>query len=1292
MRPGRSGRRWLWAGGTVATLVTIGWLAGLAPTPPAGEAISPGTTRDRVETVVAAGAARIAEESRRPLPPPAVRAAAVARDGADTVGARATTPPTPPEGYAFVEHVGEMAKGRIQRDAPGPGEAGPDWLDAPDAAARVTEQAAAAGRDWSFGWIRPAEGVTRTDLGRALAGLGVEVVGSAGRLVRARLPGHAGRLGAVAALDAVDAVGATPPGVKLSAFGDWVDTPGGSAMPVFVTLMADDPDARWHRAMEELGAVVGGYDPALRVYRANADRGVVEALAASDFVLSVEPIPVVEATHDTAVPTLGADALRSWDGAPGVFSGTAGASVPVGVMDTGLNINHLDIVSHRDSICGANFAYNSGWHGADSPIVEDDDLWIDDFGHGTHVTGTLAGNGFVQQRFAGMAPGVRHIRFAKVLDTYGAGFGDSVAQGMDFLAEASRCGDGGRMSERAKPLVVNMSLSAAARIFRGRDVGARKLDATVWSRRQLYVVAQSNAGIHGFSDYGAAKNSLAVGAAFDSGGLVPFSSIGPTADGRLAPNVVAPGFRVHSARGGGSRGGYVALNGTSMSSPAVAGIAALLMDAVPAYRERPALARARLMASAIRPDPWMDDGVAFPSDNTGGPGPLHARFGMGKVSARTAVLQRDQPDGWRSGGATTELEDGEYGYVDITAPEGASRLDIVMTWDEPPADAVASTVLNDLDLWLDRDADCESAACGEHVSRSRVDNVEWIVVRNPEPGTYRVKVVAHRVYTAAPRAAVAWTVIRGASTPTLSVEADRERLTRKGTHEVTLTLAADAYVAAGTRLRIDCRAAGSVTCNDLVTIESAVLLRADGVGVSLEDEQGSAAPVGYVWTTRPVGLGPPLPIGEVAAGDPRKVVVRISVSAEPGEDGARVYFTAGAWNARAGSVSVDVSAGEEALPEAVRPDNDDFASAEVIEGEEGSSTLDLLLASSEPGEPAFDARTGRPATSAWYAWTAPADGPFRFRVPALASDYRERDDVARHDRVHVYEGDAIVALREVASSQWQATFFAEEGSTYRVRVSGVSRAAPMELRWTPAGRPVNDDFAEALVLKGASGSVDGSSAGATLEPGEAFGSLAATTWFRWIAPRDGLWEFYTPAHRVLVFEGSDVTTLRLVGQIPAGSTYVPVGAGREYRVAVAERDAAGLGGEYTLRWYEIHRTDAGNDLFEAAESLRDAVPSERVLVLDRGPTVEPGEPPETGVRTRWWTWEAPEDGLYTWRLEDVGEVVPTYPKIRVTLFTGTHLERSRSGRRDRPWRGAGSLARRRRRGRLPDRRRFPRSR
>ena len=1012
--------------------------------------------------------------------------------------------------------------------------------------------------------------------------------------------------------------------------------------------MTGDANARWRRALEQLGAVVGSYDPALRVYTATVTDDVLKALAAADFVLAVEPIGIVEATHDTAVPAMGADALRAWDGSPGIFSGTGGASVPIAVMDTGLNINHLDIASNRESICGANFAWNSGWDGSDGPLLESEDLWIDDNGHGTHVTGTIAGNGAVEPPFAGMAPSVRHIRFAKVLDRNGFGFGDSVRRGMDYLAESSGCGEQGRMSDRAKPLIVNMSLSARSRLFQGRDVGARKLDSTVWSHRQLYVVAQANAGISGFSNYGAAKNSLAVGAVLDSSDLASFSSHGPTADGRLAPNVVATGVGVNSARGGGSRAGYNKISGTSMASPSVAGVAALLMDAVPAHRERPALTRARLMASAVRPDAWFADAAQFPLNNSGGPGAIQARYGMGKVSARTSALNRDRPDGWKSGSATSELQDGEYAYHDIVVPEGTSRLDLVMTWDEPPADTVASTVLNDLDLWLDREGDCSAQACGEYVSASRVDNVEWIIVANPEPGVYRAKVLAHRVYTAAPRAALAWTLIRGASTPNLQIETDTRALAADRSHELTLTLTSSSYLSAGTRLHVDCRdAADSSGCADL-TIENMAVSREDGVSVSLLDELPLPIPLGYGIPSKPIHLGSSIPIGEVAAGESQEVAFLVSTGTEP----ARLYFRASAWNAKGASVAVDVGTPGGSQADAATPGNDGFAAAIALEGEEGSQPLDLLLATPEPGEPVFSSRDGRPAGSLWYRWTAPASGSFHVNVPQLESGFR----VARHDRVDVFTGEDIAALDRVASGLWGATFFADKGTVYRFRASSFSRGSAMDLRWAPGGHPANDDFAEAAVLTGESGDFDGTSVGATVEPGESFGSMAATTWFRWTAPGDDAWMFgVSYPKRILAFEGDSLSTLRLISQQPGSNAYFAARGGKQYRIAVAEAGANSSPGPYTLFW-SPEKPRTGNDRFADAEPMENESSSEHFIGVDSQSTVEPDEPMETGVRTKWWGWEAPADGLYTWRVQDIGEIVPTYPKLRVTAFAGTLIE------------------------------------
>ena len=1198
---------------------------------------------------------RIAAESRGILREPSIEAAPRSSEKTTVVDRTVRdSRPSPPDGYSFVSYQGEMPQAQIE-DEFGTGDERPgtdlDWLGSTTSIETLAAHAAAAGRDWSFGWIRLAEDADPNDLERALQGSGAEIVGSAGSLMRARLPGDEARLQQIAALPQVEGLGAVPRESKLApAFANQV--PGGSPegqMPVFITLMTDDPDGRWRRALEDLGAVVGRFDPDIRVYSANVSRIDLEAIAAADFVLSIEPIGIVVAAHDTAVPAMGADALRRFDGSPGLFSGIGGASVPIGVMDTGLNINHLDIASNRQSICGANFV----WFGPGGPLQETEDLWIDEFGHGTHVTGTIAGNGYVEPRFAGMAPSVRHIRFAKVLHRQGFGSDNSILPGMDFLAQPTGCAEASGPPDRVKPLIVNMSLSACARIFQGRRTAERKLDSVVWSHRQLYVVAQSNSGINCFSDYGTAKNSLAVGAALDSGDIAAFSSHGPTFDGRLAPQVVATGVRVHSARGGGSRGEYVAFNGTSMSSPTVAGVAALLMDAIPGYQEQPALTRARLMASAIRPDAWLEDTAAFPLTNTNGPGTLQAQYGLGMVSARTSVLNRDRADGWISGGAISELEAGRYAWHDIMVPEGAGRLDLVMSWDEPPTDTIGSAVLNDLDLWLDRDGDCGAGACGEHVSASRVDNVEWIILRNPPPGVYRAKVLARRVYTTAPRAALAWTVIRGASTPNLRIDADKEIIIGDRENELTLTVTAGEYVAAGTRLHIDCRDAGdSSGCNE-VRIHTMAVSREDGVTLDLSDELGSPVPIRQAYSrSSPILLGSSIPLGEISAGEAQEIEFVVSYNGDANP--ARLYFTASAWNAEAASVSVGVRTGSSDQAEiAGKPPNDDFAAAASIEGVEGTLPLDLLLATPEPGEPLFTPRRGRPAGSVWYAWTAPSDGPVRFNIPPNGGS-----SDTRNDRLSIFRGDRIPALERVADGLWGALFFAEKGQSYRIRVSNFARGAALNLRWSQGLRPANDDFTQATVLEGTDGVVEGNSQGATLETGEWFGSAAATTWYRWTAPSDGLWAFESDgSRRIFVFESDGISALRLVSNYPFSTSYLSAGGGKEYYIAVAEPDAYASGGPYQLRWTSLassYRTH--NDDIVDAEQIESAPSSEHVIDVDSVSTVEPGEPVETGVRTKWWVWEAPEDGYYTWRLKDTGEVVPTYSKLRVTVFTGSSIE------------------------------------
>ena len=1166
---------------------------------------------------------QIAAESRGERQPPITQAP----PGVTHHGPLTQSAPRPPAGYSFTSAPSEMTRVRMVKTPPSVDVATTNlgWLDESEAVVALAGLAAAAKRDWTFGWLRLAPTAKVDDLLAQARPLGVEVVGSAGTLLRAKLPGDEQRLRRVAALSSVDGMGMLPPRLKAPA--DFVnsvyDAPY-QQVPVIITLMANDAGGRWNRALQTLGAVVGAFDADIRAYAANLNAKALDAVLAADFVQAVEPVAIVRAHHDTAVPAMGVDALRRRDGPPGLFSGVGGASVPIGVMDTGLNINHLDIASNRESICGANFV-------STEPRAEDDDLWVDEDEHGTHVTGTIVGNGVADPRYAGMAPAVAHIRFAKVLSRYGSGTFIESRRGMDFLARPSSCVGSGLSTVAVKPLIVNMSLSATSLTYQGRGAEARKLDAMVWAHRQLYVVANSNSDIHGFSNFAAAKNSLSVGAASDDASLAGFSSHGPTADGRLAPLVVATGVQLNSAAGAGSRGDYNSFSGTSMASPTVAGVAALLMDAVPAYREQPALVRARLMASAIRPTPWLGVPETFASSNSAGLGTLQTQYGLGKVSARTSVLMRDRADGWLSGGAMVELEDDEYAYEEIIVPPGAGQLAVVMTWDEPPADTIGSTVLNNLDLHVDHGGDCGAGACGEHASTSSNDNVEWVIVQDPPPGTYRIKVVPRRIYTAAPRVGVAWTVVRGATTPDLRLVADRTSLTASDRpQELTLTLSASAYVAAGTRLHVNCRAADAAECNAWDATFS--FANEDGMEISgnLGDALGTIA------------------LGEVAVGEGQNIRLNVRSS----ED-MRLYFAATAWNAEPATLSVAVSGDADSIPAVQPPANDDFAAAERLTGASGERELDLALATTEPGEPPWSA--GRPRGTVWYQWVAAEDGLARFAVAKLGSS---------PVHVDIFRGDAIAGLLRQAGASDGASFFAEQDVTYRNRVSyeidssteydGWSypgSVRPFTLYYSSGPRPVNDDFAAAIELTGATGSMAGNNQGATLEPGEQVGSLAATVWYRWRAEVDDGMRFLSDADasKVLVFTGSDVASMRLVSGYPSQIVDVPVRAGEEYRIAVAGAGARGGGRRFELEWRDEERP-LDNDDFVAAEAIEGVAGS---VSLSAAESVEPGEPVQTGVQTRWWVWTAPKTGTFTWRLTD-----SAFTEMGVAVFTASAADPS----------------------------------
>ncbi|MFQ5607297.1 MAG: S8 family serine peptidase [Candidatus Zixiibacteriota bacterium] len=212
--------------------------------------------------------------------------------------------------------------------------------------------------------------------------------------------------------------------------------------------------------------------------------------------------------------------------------GTRGSGVKVGVLDTGIDHGHVDLAANY--VSGIDF-------------VNNDNNPMDDNGHGTHVSGTIAA---VDNTFGvlGVAPSAS-LYGIKVLDRFGSGsFGDVIA-GIDWSA--------------ANGLdVINMSL--------GASVGTNSLRTACDNAFASGVVICAAAG----NDNGAPVNFpavyssvIAVSAIDQNLNLAGFSNRGPEVE------VTAPGVGVISTF---INNQYATGDGTSMSSPHVAGVAALI--------------------------------------------------------------------------------------------------------------------------------------------------------------------------------------------------------------------------------------------------------------------------------------------------------------------------------------------------------------------------------------------------------------------------------------------------------------------------------------------------------------------------------------------------------------------------------------------------------------------------------------------------------------------------------------------------------------------------------------------
>ncbi|MEV6110660.1 S8 family serine peptidase, partial [Streptomyces sp. NPDC051940] len=295
-------------------------------------------------------------------------------------------------------------------------------------------------------------------------------------------------------------------------------------------------------------------------------------------------------------------------GAPAAWQlGRTGKQVTVAVIDSGIDTTHPDLAGKVAD--AANFTgEEAGDHN----------------GHGTHVASVVGGTGAASGgRYRGIAPDVRLLD-AKACDAEGSCYDDAVLAAMEWAAATKRAP------------VVNMSLGSQD--WPGTDPLEQAVDDLSRRYGTLFVVAAGNNGTaQGVDSPGSADAALTVGAVDRDDSLAGFSSRGPrVGDHALKPDLTAPGTDIVAARAagthdgdgegaGGTQGGdadgpYVALSGTSMATPHVAGTAALLLQ------EHPDWDAARLKSALM--------GSAAPA-----PGVAGFDQGAGRVDAARAVTQ-----------------------------------------------------------------------------------------------------------------------------------------------------------------------------------------------------------------------------------------------------------------------------------------------------------------------------------------------------------------------------------------------------------------------------------------------------------------------------------------------------------------------------------------------------------------------------------------------------------------------------------------------------------------------------
>jgi subtilisin family serine protease len=442
---------------------------------------------------------------------------------------------------------------------------------------------------------------------------------------------------------------------------------------------------------------------------ADADRVLVDELAARSDVGRIDSNLPTRWIEDPTVEKFGADThsinaadAAEWGvlnvNAPAVWAlGFTGQGIVIGNEDTGMRWTHNALKPKYRGWNGLTANHNFNWHDSihsqisGSPAVNPCGRSVtepcDDNGHGTHTTGTTVGDDGAGNQL-GVAPGAKWIGCRNM--DQGNGTPATYTECFQFFIAPTDLA-GNNANPALRPHVINNSWGCPTS---EGCVTRAELETIVGNTQAAGIFVASSAGNNGpacstvIDPPAIYSDTFATGAIDISNAVANFSSRGPSTfytPNLLKPNLSAPGVNVRSTAPT-SDSSYTNLSGTSMASPHVTGVVALLWSARPQLLRNIAATKALLQNTA-------NPGVTVAPQTCGGIASTQIpnnSFGYGRVDALAAVNAAPtaagaaisghvaMPDGTPLAGVTVYLT-GAMSRKSITDSNGNYRFENVDT-------------------------------------------------------------------------------------------------------------------------------------------------------------------------------------------------------------------------------------------------------------------------------------------------------------------------------------------------------------------------------------------------------------------------------------------------------------------------------------------------------------------------------------------------------------------------------------------------------------------------------------